>query len=518
MMNLYCLSLMLTMLLHNAVSFTFGRDNHHLPGISDTSVIATVGSLNITVKEFLDSYEFGPSFVKKSANPKMTHLQYMINEKLIALDGYANGIINDRSVLRMLKEVEDDIIVTEWYRHYIAPLAVVDSSLIKRGIQQSSVKLTFRYIFSSNEFDLQDVKTLLDNDHSFDSLYSLLKQDSKFFVDEVTTNFFSLFEDNPKVAEKLAILKLGACPGIIKSKDGFYLIHFDNSKKDLITTPIKYQTMWTKIEKHFSKKILDSLTTFYIRGVMEDCPPTISGKALKGLFNFLSKTNIQTQFSDKSDTITDIHFNSEIISDKQFGNQILVGSKCDNFTINDFLEWYHYRNFKIDFANPTASTLNYVKEVLFKMVRDKRLIKTACNAGYASDANVQFEIRQWRDKLAYWKQKSKSIESPAVTEEEIQKIYSENRIKYAKDSAITYEQKNEEVKNDLMLHKYNAQLHYYLNTLSNRYPIKINQKLLNSIHVSDENLSKKIDLFILKKGGTLQRQAFPTIDNEWRYY
>ncbi|MGE5860733.1 MAG: hypothetical protein ACM34J_09280, partial [Ignavibacteria bacterium] len=82
----------------------------------------------------------------------------------------------------------------------------------------------------------------------------------------------------------------------------------------------------------------------------------------------------------------------------------------------------------------------------------------------------------------------------------------------------TYEIIKDKVKNDLMQYEYNKQLHNYLNSLEEKYPIKINEKLLNSIQLSDENLSKKADLFILKKGGTLPRQAFPTIDNEWRYY
>ncbi len=55
------------------------------------TVLATVGTHPITVREFLDSYEFGPAFVKHLPRPKAAHLQYLINEKLIALDGYSHG-------------------------------------------------------------------------------------------------------------------------------------------------------------------------------------------------------------------------------------------------------------------------------------------------------------------------------------------------------------------------------------------------------------------------------------------
>ncbi|MGE5805966.1 MAG: hypothetical protein ACM34M_09265 [Ignavibacteria bacterium] len=506
-------------LFFTALTYANGRDPHS-PNTADTSVIASIGNCEITAKEFRESYEFGPSFVKKFKDPKMAHLQYMINEKLIALEGYTNGIDNTNSVKRILKEIEDDIIVTEWYRQKIVPVISVDSSLIKRGIDQSSVGLTFRYIFTDNEFDIKDIKILLDNGHSFDSLYSLLNQDFKFYLDEVPTNFFTLFEDNPKVADELAHLKPGAYSDIINTKDGFYLVQLDQAKKDFIITPAEYLTMWRKVEKYYSKKMLDSITTSYIKEVMEECPPTISGEALKKIFELLSKVNY-THFTDTKEEIEKVHFNPELNLDESFDSEILVNSKCDKFTIKDFVEWYSYRDFKIDFSNPTASTLKFVKDVLFKMVRDKRLIGIARSQGYADDPDVQIEVQEWRDKLAYWKQKSIAIKHPAFTDYDVQRFYTENKIKYEvnlKDTPITYEIIKDKVKNDLMQYEYNKQLHNYLNSLEEKYPIKINEKLLNSIQLSDENLSKKADLFILKKGGTLPRQAFPTIDNEWRYY
>ena len=276
--------------------------------------------------------------------------------------------------------------------------------------------------------------------------------------------------------------------------------------------------MWIKAEEYYTKKILDSLTIMYIKNVMEDCPPTVSGKALKNLFALISKSDLRAQLKNMIELSNNFNPNPDVKLDENYGGEILVNSKCDKFSIKDFIEWYSYRNMKIDFTNTSSSNINLVKDILFKMVRDKRLIKIARQAGYASDPNVQFEMSEWKNKLAYWKQKSISIETPLVNEEEAKKIYAENRTRYDADASLTYEQKIEKVKNDLMLHKQNILLHNYLDKLNSKYPVKINTELLSSVHLSDENLSKKIDLFILKKGGTLPRQAFPTIDHEWINY
>ena len=56
-------------------------------------IVAEVGPFKITAEEFLYSYEFGPAFPKRKDNSKQTYLNYIINEKLLALDGYEKGIM-----------------------------------------------------------------------------------------------------------------------------------------------------------------------------------------------------------------------------------------------------------------------------------------------------------------------------------------------------------------------------------------------------------------------------------------
>lgn len=52
------------------------------------SIVAKVGNIEITVDEFVSCYEYGPAFYKRVKNSKNTFLNYLINEKLLALDGY----------------------------------------------------------------------------------------------------------------------------------------------------------------------------------------------------------------------------------------------------------------------------------------------------------------------------------------------------------------------------------------------------------------------------------------------
>ena len=55
-------------------------------------ILAEAGNKKITAKEFIYSYEFGPSFPKKVKKSKEVYLNYLINEKLLAADGYSRNI------------------------------------------------------------------------------------------------------------------------------------------------------------------------------------------------------------------------------------------------------------------------------------------------------------------------------------------------------------------------------------------------------------------------------------------
>ena len=67
-------------------------------------IVASVGPINITADEFYYSYEFGPAFVKRGKDSKERYLKYMINEKLLALDGYSRGIDKKEEVNDYVKK------------------------------------------------------------------------------------------------------------------------------------------------------------------------------------------------------------------------------------------------------------------------------------------------------------------------------------------------------------------------------------------------------------------------------
>jgi hypothetical protein len=83
--------------------------NNTTSNFNPNTIVAKVDSITITAEEFYFSYEFGPAFIKRLPNSKQKHLDYLINEKLLALEGYSLNFEDERLVSNSLNAFRDDI-------------------------------------------------------------------------------------------------------------------------------------------------------------------------------------------------------------------------------------------------------------------------------------------------------------------------------------------------------------------------------------------------------------------------
>ena len=210
-----------------------------VPAGMDTISVARVGNLNITAEEFLLSYEFGPAFVKKGDNAKERHLNFMINEKLLALEGYARGLEKDQQVAATLKEVEGDLATEELYRDDVLSQVAVDSNEMVAAIAQERVHLEMKWLFAPARQAMDAHLAKLAKGASFDALFKTQLNDSVFADNrslEITQ--FRLEEKNPTLAQVVDTLKYGTVSQVIETPDGFYVVQITN----IWTNPVMTET------------------------------------------------------------------------------------------------------------------------------------------------------------------------------------------------------------------------------------------------------------------------------------
>src|SRR3972149_4522706 len=172
-------------------------DDSNKNAVIVNDVVATIGNLKITAGEFFYSYEFGPAFPKRGKNSKNIYLQYMINEKLLALEGYANNLLKKDDVKNLFGDIQADLATEEMFKDEILSKVSISSEELESGIELKQNVLYLKWLYFENEQTMNHYVRQMDIGISFDSLFSLQLNDSVFANDrELNTTEFDLIKKN----------------------------------------------------------------------------------------------------------------------------------------------------------------------------------------------------------------------------------------------------------------------------------------------------------------------------------
>ena len=162
-----------------------------------------------------------------------------------------------------------------------------------------------------------------------------------------------------------------------------------------------------------------------------------------------------------------------------------------------FLFGTRTRNQYVKFDKGVLLNTLSLEQIVWRMVRDKILCTVAETKGFYKNKIVRVNPNGGLIKFFMRKLKTEMINM----------IILEKRDQCKENDKVS---QSEYIEDELT-----KKLFYKLNELKNKYPVVINEKLLNEIKVSDEENIKAIDLFTVKRGGLLPRTPYPTIDNYW---
>ena len=173
-------------------------------------IVASIGSINITAEEFSNNYEFGHAFVKRKSDSKIRHLNYMINEKLLALDGYSRNIDGNDEIASIIKDFENDLATEEMFKEDILKNVEISEEEIDTVVTHKQLELDIRWLYAKNNKEKDDLLLELNIGISFDSLYQSQFEDSIYLDDRsMKINRYQLGKKNPELAAIIDTLPFG---------------------------------------------------------------------------------------------------------------------------------------------------------------------------------------------------------------------------------------------------------------------------------------------------------------------
>jgi len=120
--------------------------------VHKNDIIAKVGNDVITVDEFKYSYEFSFSPTRTGPNPRKTYLDYMIKEKLLALEGYKKGYQKSSYVKRRMYQRRYLDVLESYYQEHVHGKVKIPEDEIQDAVKKGSVKFRMR-IWPTEDYD-----------------------------------------------------------------------------------------------------------------------------------------------------------------------------------------------------------------------------------------------------------------------------------------------------------------------------------------------------------------------------
>lgn len=479
--------------------FFEGDDNSK----TKNEIVAEVGTLKITGEEFIYSYEFGPAFPKRKENSKQTHLNYMINEKLLALDGYEKGFIKKENAKDIYKDIESDLAAEEMFSKEIMPEIKINDAEITKVIEKKQSEYQIRWLYSWDLLQTENYLKELRSGVPFDSLFKSQLNDSVRIDDrQLTSSLYNIYVKNSQFAQIVDTLKPGKISDPLHTDDGWYIIKIDNIWKNEITSESEFNKLKSESVNAITKSKMDILSDQYVKGLFSVENPLIKRDVFNILRSYLGKYILTPEkYSEwKLDNKLEIALtNLGLKRGEKYTGLTLVTSKKSNILLDEFIIWYRNREQYVKLLkNDLVGFSKSLEDLVWLMVRDKLLTAKAYQNGYNKSEWVIKQSGWWKDKISYSVYRNELANSITLNSEE-KRLLNENK----------------KSQSEILSEELSKKILYKILELKKKYKVVIYEDVLNKIKVSSENDKKAIDMFIAKRGNLIPRPAFPSIDNDW---
>lgn len=462
-------------------------------------VLAKVGNKNITVREFISGYEFGPAFYKKVKDSKDIYLKFLLDEKLLALDGYSQGYNDSTRVKELYHAINSDLTTEQLFRDDVQKDVKIPPSKIKKAIRDKQYTYDIKWLYAPNADSLSFFISGLSNKISFDSLYKMQLNDSIFYDQRsMKIDKFTLSIRNPQLSKVVDTMQVNEISKPVKAPDGWYIVKITDIWKNEIVTESMYQKDEYDARTALEMQQMDSLSDIYVHKMMLSKNPVIQAHAFDLLRSYMGGYELTPE--QYKEWNLDSRMKSEIqnydsLKEEDLAKVNLVTLTDTAFTMANFINWFRLREEYLKFNRTNFNDFSAsLESMIWEMVRDNLLESRAYSRGLENRDIVKEQSAWWKDKIVYSIMRDKiansvglNIESPAQR----MKIFDKKKLLIDKTNKI-------------------------LANLEKKYKVTINKTLLNKITVQDDDNPHAIDVYVVKKGGIFPHPAYPSIDFNWR--
>ncbi|MCK6620804.1 MAG: peptidyl-prolyl cis-trans isomerase [Calditrichaceae bacterium] len=494
----------------------------------EEQAVARVGDKLITVQDFRRSYETGFAHLKTGPDRKRTYLKYMINEKLLALEGYRLGLHQAEWIRESERMLLNELLIEALIETEVKSKIKVAPEEIRAAINQSKVSFKFRYWVEASREEAHETARAMRERGYAEVVDEKLRGNPELRINpqDLESDYLNGLETPPELLEAIQDLPYGDISEPVFLNDRYYIFQVLDIRRRAVTENEYLAKASTFEQTVFYRKFYVELERYGVR-LMESRGVSTPGKAL----NLLGKALVEWEKSRESSRSYPgaapmgpagfkeaVHHAPETLPAlkalRENLSQPFTVCNGGTITFEEFLDYFRPGRIAST-AKDKRPFSERLKDAAAEGIRDYFLAAEGRKKNLEKEPGVRAELALWRDKWVYEAAQRHFTREVQIGDEEVKEYFAKNKQRYKtgreEDPALSalYERARRDAYHEASL----AALNRHIDLLKERYPVRIYEAALDTVTVIDFRKSRWASMQLYKSG--VNRLAYPAVDPGW---
>ncbi|MDA3862047.1 MAG: hypothetical protein PF445_12575 [Melioribacteraceae bacterium] len=443
--------------------------------------LAKIGSLELSVNEFIQRFEFTPKEKSDFDSTKVNFLYSLIAEKLWSLEAESLSMDTIPYVYNSVKNIERKLIRDKLYKIEIESKVQITDMEISDNLLKLNEKRVMNFLFSKSENEIELLYNELLSGKSIDSLL-IDRVEHKQQIDGVPVVFGQMDEHLENIVYSLQIneftkpipVRVGWVIYYLKSIEA---VQSETKNRKAVEemlfarkAKIFYSEFFNKYVKgnraYSDKRLFDDLVNEISQILIERGEDSYNENLKKYQLDGYQIKLIQNNFSPKMLLSDFIKFENSAISLKKYMLSLeLNGYSCDKMS-------------KHEIANVLNSK---IKTYIFEEI----IIREGYKRGLQNSEDIQNDLTLWKESFLASYYRNSFFDAIKTNETEVREFYDNVAANDSNSVTKTYIEVKDQIETGLYFNKLENLYIDKTVALAIKYGISVDTKVLNSVQVTD---------------------------------
>jgi hypothetical protein len=478
------------------------------PDTEGDGVIATVGDRTISVDEFRVNYELGFPHLKTGSNPRRVYLDRMIDEKLLALEGYRLRLHERSQVREKVLNLHEELLVGQVFNEMVDNQIRVSDEEIEDLRYRDHVSFRLRFLPTTTWIQARRMRDLI-VDSGFERAFAEWESgdvDKRLKSSDFETGFVLWSDVEPDLLKEIVDLPVGTVSEPIQYRGSFIVVQV----VDIRRTPLTDSPRAAE-KDHYLQILQQQKAKIRARQFVKETMSSSELRIRTGPYRYLEKylwSWIQTH--ERIDNLFESLERSgdgDTDSLRAVYGDTLLATRDEQWTVAQFLKDFPYRRYPFSRRSFRAFQTD-LYDGFGLLLRDRAFLEIARSRGYGELPSIRKELGLWSDKWVYRELVRAIGDTVSVTPEDVEAYFAKQREFWPQDADLG------DVRSDVeeMVHRArtDAIVLRFVETLRKRYRIVIDAEALARVDLYETAGSSKQTITVVK--GSSGRPAWPVVD------